>query len=687
MAKHAGFCSGVKKAVNTALNEAGIGTKYTIGPLIHNEHVVKDLREKGIIPVESINEVSEGTIIIRSHGVTPSVLQKARDKGLNIIDATCPFVKKAQKIVYKLPIEKYDIVIVGDHGHPEVEALLGWSGNRAYVVESPNEVNNLTLDARKQVALITQTTQPKENLQNVLKMLEKNEFEVKVFNTICRAAYNRQEAAKSLAKQVDVMIVIGGYDSANTLKLVDLCSKLCPTYHIEDSKAIEKKWFENKNIIGVTAGASTPNWIIEEVIEKMTQFSEGKPELEKQAEDFEENEEEIKKDVDDYMNDKIKSLNKWDIIKGNVVSVDKEEVLVDVGGKTEGVIPLDELSFFQVKDPSTFLQPGDEVEVQVIKVESEEGNPVLSKKRADQIRAWEKLQDAYDNDMIIEGKVVEVVRGGVLVDVGLRGFVPASLIGRSYIENLEGYLNEIIRLKVLELDKNKNKIVLSQKAVLDEEYEKKRNETWDSLKEGQIISGKVQRLTDFGAFIDIGGIDGLLHVSELSWGRVEYPKDVLEEGQEIEVQVLNFDREKDRVSLSLKRLLENPWQNINDKYSEGNIVKGKVVRTTSFGAFVEIEPGIEGLVHISQLSEEHVKKTEDVLSVGDEISVKVMSINSQEQKISLSLKEAEMEINKNSQKNSFHVSEVNNEQQDDDPGIKIGDLYGDLLKKRANEKK
>lgn len=726
MARHAGFCSGVKKAVNIALNEAGTGSKHTIGPLIHNKHVVEDLKEKGIIPIDSIDDIKEGTVIIRSHGVTPSILQKAKDKGLNIIDATCPFVKKAQKIVYDLSMENHNIVIVGDHGHPEVEALLGWSGDRAYIVKSSNEVNNLMLDAKEQVALIAQTTQPEENLQNVLETLEKEGIKVKVFNTICRAAYNRQEAAKALANQVDVMIVIGGYDSANTLKLVDLCSKLCPTYHIEDYEALDKKWFESKNIIGITAGASTPDWIIEGVIEKMTHFNEDKPELEKQADELEEKEtaevekeegnlknteaqdnsdeeyelsfsennkdkeakeEKSEKDNNDmygYMNDKAKTLNKWDIVKGKVVRVDKEEVMVDIGGKTEGIIPLNELSVFPQKDPLNILQSGDEVEVQVIKVEDKEGNPILSKKRADRIRAWEKLQIAYDNDTIIEGKVIEVVKGGVLVDVGLRGFIPASLIGRSYIENLENYLDENLRLKVIELDKSKNKLVLSQKAVLDEEQEKKRNETWNSLKEGKIITGTIQRLTDFGAFVDIGGIDGLLHVSEISWGRVEYPKDVLEEGQEIEVQVLNLDKEKDRISLSLKRLLDNPWHNIDEKYSEGSIVKGKVVRTTSFGAFVEIEPGIEGLVHISQLAEEHVKKTEDVLSVGDEIPVKIMSMNSQEQKMSLSLKEAQSEINKNSHSASSDNNEANVQQQDD-PGIKIGDLYGDLLKKRSNE--
>jgi 4-hydroxy-3-methylbut-2-enyl diphosphate reductase len=705
LAEHAGFCSGVKRAVQIALQKDDFGdNKYTLGPLIHNRHVVKELEDKGIKPIEYLDAVKDETVIIRSHGASPEVFQKADDLNIKVIDATCPFVKKAQKTVSELSEEDNDIVIVGDHGHPEVEALVGWSKNKAYVANNYEEVQKF--DLKPKVAVVAQTTQPKDNFNKVVKALKEKGLDVNIYNTICNATCQRQNSAYSLACKVDVMIVVGGYHSANTSKLAKICSQECLTYHIEHSGELQKEWFKGADKVGVTAGASTPDRIIEEVVEKMVEINEEMEKKEEQAKEVEQPVEETSADeaeeketsmdqnsVEGQLEKNLESFKKGDIITGQVVQINDDEVMVDVGGKSEGIIPVSELSVSKVEDPSTLVKPGDKIEVQVIKVENDEGHPILSKRRVEREKSWEKLEQAFDNEEIIEGKVLEVVKGGILVDVGLRGFVPASLVDTGYVENLENFVGETVTLKVIELDRNKNKIVLSRKVVLEEEIAKKREETWDNLEEGQVKKGTVQRLTGFGAFVDIGGVDGLLHVSEISWGRVDHPRDVLAEGQEVEVKVLSIDKEKERVSLGLKQLTESPWERAARTYPVGDIVSGKVLRTTPFGAFVEVEPGVEGLVHISQLAEEHIVKTEDVVNVGDEIKVKVLSVDTEAQRMSLSLKEAvakpkveeKKEVKKEKKKDFIKEDEIE-EDSLSESGVKLGDIYGDLLKRKNEEK-
>lgn len=571
------------------------------------------------------------------------------------------------------------------------------------MVDSPEEAKDLNLTSK--VAVVAQTTQPQENLENVEKVLKEKNIDVKVYNTICNATHQRQNSALSLAREVDVMVVIGGYNSANTRKLAKICSRECPTYHIEHSGELKKEWFVDTKKVGVTAGASTPDRIIEEVVEKMVEINQEQEKNEAQIEEVEQSaqtnaeeandveasaQENTQETVEEHLEEGLKTFKKGDVITGHVVQVNENEVMVDVGGKSEGIIPLSELSISRVEDPSAVVQPGDEIKVQVIKVEDEEGHPILSKRRVDRRRAWEKLEEAFGKGTEIEGTGLEVVKGGLLVDVGLRGFVPASLVDIGYVENLEEFVGKSLLLKVIELDKSKNKIVLSRKAILEEELERKRQRTWDELEEGQERDGVVRRLTDFGAFVDIGGVDGLLHVSEISWGRVDHPSDILSEGQEIKVKVLNVDRDKERVSLGLKQLAENPWNRAEEKYPVNSIVKGKVLRTTPFGAFVEIEPGVEGLVHISQLAEEHVEKTEDVVSVGDEIEVKVLGVDSEAQRMSLSLKEAKAkEAPKKEKKKEQRQPKVEEQEDTELPesGVKLGDLYGDLLRQKANESK
>lgn len=724
VADYAGFCFGVKRAVEKA-REAPKPVA-SLGMLIHNRQVVDQLAREGVRPVASLDEVNCGRILIRSHGTTPETLVRARNKGLEIIDATCPYVKRAQHLAQKMAAEGYQVIIVGDAAHPEVQGMLGWAGPGAVVVPDKKAAAALPFHPRR--AVLAQTTQPESRLEEVAAALRSNTDTLVVHNTVCQATHQRQEAAVRLARQVDVMVVVGGKESANTRHLAELCRATgTPTYHVERAGELCRQWFINTRRVGVTGGASTPAWIIEEVVGMLT--GEEKimvPEEEKEPVTTQEpvasgqpvapaepegnpaitgpeggaeppaaeaaksgafggqegpgvapgetgTPEEQRNEMQ-QITARMPELRRGNVVAGTVVQITDNEVMVDVGGKSEGVIPLNELSHRNVTDPHEVVAVGDTINVMVLRPENEEGHPVLSKRRADRRVAWEKLEEHLASGEEIQGEVIEVVKGGLLVDVGVRGFLPASLVERGYVEDLNAYLGQTLRLRVIELDRSKNKVVLSRKAILEEEYEKQRQATWNSLEVGQVRKGIVRRLTNFGAFVDLGGVDGLLHVSEISWGRVEHPRDALSEGQEIEVKILGIDREEGKVSLGRKQLLPNPWDTAAERYPVGTIVEGKILRLAPFGAFVEVEPGIEGLVHISQLADRHVDKPEDVVSIGDIIPVKVLGVDQQAQRMSLSLRQAIREKNRKQAKPAEKPAENQNES-----GVKLGDLFGDLF--------
>jgi 4-hydroxy-3-methylbut-2-enyl diphosphate reductase len=725
VADYAGFCFGVTRAVKQA-REAPKPVA-SLGALVHNQQVVEQLASEGVHPVNSLEEVDSGRVLIRSHGVTPEILAAAREKGLEVIDATCPYVARAQRLARKLAEEGYQVIIVGDPTHPEVKGLVGWAGPGAVVV--PNKEAAATLPFHPRRAVLAQTTQPEERLEKVAAVLRSNTDTLVVHNTVCHATRRRQEAAVNLARQVDIMVVVGGKESANTRHLAELCRATgTPTYHVERAGELCRQWFNNARRVGVTGGASTPAWIIEEVVamlaeqEKvMVPEDEKEPARKPEGADFApagennvievkpenspavtaagaedatvaagaaagpaepavaepaapgEQQEEQKNEMQ-QMETKIPELRRGSIVTGTVVQVNDNEVLVDVGGKCEGIIPLNELSHRNVTDPREVVAVGDTIDVMVLKPVNEEGHPVLSKRRADRRAAWDKLEEHLTSGAELQAEVIEVVKGGLLVDVGVRGFVPASLIERGYVEDLNAYLGKTLRLRVIELDRSKNKVVLSQKAILEEEYEKQRQATWDSLEVGQVRKGIVRRLTNFGAFVDLGGVDGLLHVSEISWGRVEHPRDALTEGQEIEVKILGIDREEGKVSLGRKQLLPNPWDTAASRYPVGAIVEGKVLRLAPFGAFVEVEPGIEGLVHISQLADRHVEKPEDVVNVGEVIPVKILGVDQEAQRMSLSLRQA---LRDRAKKQSKQVDKTQENQEES--GVKLGDLFGELF--------
>jgi 4-hydroxy-3-methylbut-2-enyl diphosphate reductase len=624
-----------------------------MGPLIHNPQVVQELADKGVTAVHDLNEIDGGTVIIRSHGVGPETIREAAGKRMDIVDATCPFVKKAQQLARELYEQGYQVVVVGDKEHPEVTGIVGWTENTGTVVESPVEAEGLP-PARK-YGVISQTTQPEENFNEIVRVLKEKGVQVKAYNTICHATRERQEEAVKLADKVEAMVVVGGKNSANTQKLARLCQRTgTPTYHIETAGELEKIDFSRVSTVGLTAGASTPDWIIEEVKRKMEEMNQQEKENEQTQ---------MEKAL------AVRELHRGDIVRGAVVQVRDDEVLVDVGGKSEGVIPLRECSCCDIRSPKEMFNVGDEVEVMVIKVQDDEGKILLSKRKVDAEKAWEQLSELVENQGKIEGTVTEVVKGGLLLDVGIQAFLPASLVERGYVDNLQQYIGRTLTAKVIEVRRDARKVVLSRKAVLEEENEKIKSATWSEIGEGQVRKGIVKRLTNFGAFIDIGGIDGLLHVSEMAWHRVGHPSEVLKEGDEVEVFVLSIDREKEKVSLSLKKVLPSPWVGIAERYSAGKIVDGKVIRLAPFGAFIELEPGVDGLAHISQLSERRVNHPSDVLSVGQEVKAKIIEADEVQGKISITLKGLAEDQEK------VEAAEYM-EKQETAPDVTIGELTG-----------
>ncbi len=675
MALKAGFCFGVKRAIDMARAtlDSKEGPIYSLGPLIHNPQVVSCLARMGLKEINDLGEIKEGTLVIRSHGVGPDLLETAREKGLEIVDATCPNVRRAQDLARELSRENIQVVVVGDKEHPEVQGIIGWTCGKAMVAENPEEAAELT--AAGPIGVVAQTTQPQENFDAVVDILRKTGAEVRVCNTICNATAERQKAALDLARQVDVMVVVGGKNSANTRKLASLChASGTRTYHIEEAGQMDPAWFRGVKVAGLTAGASTPDWIIEEVMRRMSEFEEINSSEEVNNEEVNNIEEGMKDAVE------VKAVRHGEIVTGTVVHVGLDEVMVDVGAKSEGIIPARELSCCEVTSIQDVVKVGDEIEVYVLKAEDNEGKLILSKEKADAEKAWVKLEEALNTQEPVQGTVREVVKGGLLVDVGVRAFLPASLVDRGYVEDLSKYLGQVISTRVIELNRGRKKVILSRKAVLEEEYARLREELLANLQENQVVKGIVRRLTQFGAFVDIGGVDGLLHISEMSWHRINHPSEVVNVGDEIEVMVLKIDRENEKISLGLKQVLPNPWDTVAEKYPVGSIVQAKVVRLAPFGAFVQLEPGVEGLVHISHLAERHVAKPDEVVTEGEEVNVKVLSVDPAEKRIRLSIREVARE----KQTREFQDYSHNKPQENSDV-VTIGDMVGDLFDKKDND--
>ncbi|NLV21400.1 MAG: bifunctional 4-hydroxy-3-methylbut-2-enyl diphosphate reductase/30S ribosomal protein S1 [Syntrophomonadaceae bacterium] len=649
IADEAGFCTGVRRAFHISEEMANSeGKWFTLGPLVHNKAVVDYFSQNGIEPLEDINNLAGDGIIIRSHGVSPQAMAVIQEKGLMIRDATCPLVKKVHEAARLLQSEGYDIIVFGDIHHPEVQGIMGWCNHKAQVITSIDEVQSQK--KFKKLGIISQTTRNENEFLAVVEALLPRAQEIRVFNTICSATRKRQEAARLLSAEVDCMLVIGDRNSSNTKTLAQECQNTgVATHVIESAQDLNPEWFKAGDKVGVSAGASTPDWIIKEVLDRMTQFDDGAPQeqiiqetqMETNAPRENDTSEENFAKMEAEMAD-IVSPSRGDIIKGIVVEVHDDDVMVDVGGKSEGIIPLREMSVKDVSSAKLLATVGEEIEVLVLKWD-DDGTILLSKKKVDSKRAMDKLEETFNEGGIVEGTITSSVKGGLLVDVGVIAFLPASHVEDGYVKNLDEYIGKTYSFKIIEFNRNKKRgsqIVLSRKQLVEAEKSKLKEQFWATIEEGQVLKGRIKRLVDYGAFIDLGGFEGLLHVSEIDHVRVEHPSAVFNEGDEIEVYILALDREKQRVSLSRKKLLKSPWEIVMEKYAEGDIVEGKVVRIAPFGAFVEIEPGVDGLVHISQLANYRVEKPQDVVAVSQIIRVKILSIDQEEKRIGLSLKEA-----------------------------------------------
>lgn len=620
LAKTAGFCFGVKRAVDTVYEQVEKGNVYTYGPIIHNEEVVKDLEEKGVrilADEQALKDLEAGTVVIRSHGVERSIYELIKEKGLELVDATCPFVKKIHNIVDTDSAKGKQIIIIGDKNHPEVMGIVGWCNQAPIVLESEEEAENLSFSGDKEISLVSQTTFNHKKFNKVVEIFKEKGYNISVYNTICNATEERQREAASIAKQVDAMIVIGGKNSSNTQKLFDISKKECAnTYYIQTLVDLDLAAFESVGRVGITAGASTPNQIIKEVHGSM-------------AEDF--------GTMFEASLAEESRISVGKIVKGTVIDVKDDEIILNINYKADGIITKNEYSNDMNISLKDKVQIGETIEAKVIKTNDGDGQVLLSVKRVAAEKANEKLEEAYNNEEVLKGIVTQVLDGGLSVTVEeARVFIPASLVSDTYEKDLTKYKDQEVEFKITEFNPRKRRIIGNRKMLIEAEKKAAKEALFARINVGDTVEGTVKNVTDFGAFIDLGGADGLLHISEMSWGRVENPKKLFAVGDSVKAIIKDIQGEK--IALSLKFEDTNPWLTADEKYAVGNVVTGKVARMTDFGAFVELEPGVDALLHVSQIAREHIEKPSSILSVGQEIEAKVVDFRLEERKISLSMK-------------------------------------------------
>ena len=638
VAAHAGFCFGVRRSVSAVDGLLASGKRITtLGPVIHNPAVIEGMKARGVVVAEEKEEVEGDTVVIRAHGAPKSVHDYFLKKGMEVVDTTCPFVERIHRRVREASAQGIPVLIVGEKEHAEVVGIRGWvEGSDCFIVYSAGEID--ALPPMQRACIVAQTTTPQALYDGLCAHLRERIPECEVFGSICKATVLHQSEARELAARVDVMLVVGGRNSSNTRKLFALCSEICKrTYFIEKAEQVAGIPITGNEIIGITAGASTPDEIIKEVVTRMSELdktitpqTDAPVEAQDSAQDSEFAAEFEKTLV---------SIRPGQTVTGTIVQVTDNEVCVNIGYKSDGLIPVAEL--INQENHREAYKVGDEIEVEVVKVNDGEGNVLLSQKNIVSRKNWDALVAKYENNEYVEGVGKDVVKGGLIVDVdGVRTFVPASQLSERYVEKIDQFVGKPMKLKIIEVDKQKRRLVASRKAVLAEESAAAKAAAWEKLEVGTIVHGIVRRLTDFGAFVDIGGVDGLIHITDLSWGRVKHPSDVVKPGDEVDVLVLALDRERERISLGLKQTKPKPWETAQVNYPVGSICEGKVVRIVTFGAFVELEPGLDGLVHISQIAPTRINKVEDVLHVGDMVRVRILDVNPEAKRISLSIRDA-----------------------------------------------
>ncbi len=619
VAKTAGFCFGVRRAVEQVEEQLRLGKKvYTYGPIIHNEEVVREFEEKGVsilYPEDEWETVEKGTIVIRSHGVTRAEQEKMQSYGFDVVDATCPFVKKIHKIAQEQSRAGRTVVIIGDETHPEVIGIKGWAEGKVFIADSAEKLEKMNIPETEKLCIVAQTTFNYKKFQELVEIFEKKRYDIIVLNTICNATQERQSEAARLAAMSEAMIVIGGKQSSNTKKLYEIAKNACGnTYYIQKLDDLDLSQFKSFRCVGITAGASTPNNIIKEVQKIMSEMS-----------------------FDQLLEESLKTIHNGEVVEGTVIRVKEDEIVLNIGYKADGIITRSEYTNTPNVDLTTLVKEGDTMQAKVLKVNDGEGQVLLTYKRLAAEKGNKKLEEAFNNKEVLTATVSAVLEGGLSVVIDeARIFIPASLVSDTYEKDLSKYKDQEIEFVISEFNPRRRRIIGDRKQLLVAKKAELQKELFARIQIGDVVEGKVKNVTEFGAFIDLGGVDGLLHISEMSWGRIESPKKVFKVGDTVKAFIKDIQGEK--VALSMKFPDQNPWADAEEKFAVGNIVTGKVARMTDFGAFVELVPGVDALLHVSQIAREHIEKPADVLKVGQEIEAKIVDFNLDDKKISLSVK-------------------------------------------------
>ena len=658
-ADSAGFCFGVNRAINIVNDLLEKGIKVcTLGPVIHNMEMVRELERRGCRAVENIDDIDkDATLVIRSHGVAQSVFDRLIEKQVDFQDATCPFVKKIQKIVSEADQENDIILIAGNKSHPEVRGIIGHCKSDSYTFNNEDELDELVNIIRnknyKSVLVVAQTTFDTKEWKKCVKKIKKLCTNAKIFDTICNATSVRQNEADLIASCSDFMVVIGDRHSSNTGKLFDICKKQCSnTVLIETADELNYSQVLKADKIGVTAGASTPARIIKEVLDTMNEIKSGEKNVE---ESFEE-----------MLEESLKNLNTNERVIGTVLSIAPNEVQVDVGRKQTGFIPVSELSNDPDANPQDIVKIGDKLELLIMKTNDQEGTIMLSKRRVDAIKGWEELKEKEESKEILSGKVTETVKGGVIVLYnGVKIFVPASQATFSRNDNLDELVGQEVDFRIIEVSQRgrRKRAIGSIRSVLKEQRAAQREEFWKTCEIGKRYKGVVKSITSYGAFVDLGGVFGMIHISELSWTHIKNPSEVVNVGDVVDVYVKDINEETKKISLGFKNAEDNPWEILKNNYSEGMVVNVKIVGLTSFGAFASIVPGIDGLIHISQIADRRIDKPADVLKVGETVEAKITAIDFDKKRVSLSMRALLAEEEQASEEESVEETAEKTEEQ------------------------
>ena len=642
LAKTAGFCFGVDRAVNKVEELLNDNKKVaTLGPLIHNPQYIESIKDRGALIAEKIEDVPSGyELVIRAHGITKELQDIIENNGIEYFDATCPFVKKIQNIAKNHTNENNILLIAGDEKHPEVEGFRSYAKGASFVFKSAKELqellDNKAFNSDMEIIYVAQTTFSLEEYKKCTNIITKYCTKVKIYETICDATAKRQKDACNLAHSCDIIIIIGGRISSNTQKLKNVCEKYAKTYLIESAEELSDIDFSGCTKVGVTAGASTPVCIIKEVLKTMSETINNIESAEAVGQAVADSEISFEQMLDESL----KSLNSDQKVVGTVLRVTPTEIQVDIGRKQTGIIPYDEFSADPTVDPMSSVKVGDEIKLIIMKTNDQDGFITLSKKRYDAQANWEVIAAAKDNGEILEGVVAEVLnRGVIVISKSVRVFIPASQATLSRNDKLEDLLGKSVQFRIIDVDNRRRRVVGSISSVLREARKTSRDAFWAQIEVGQKYEGTVVSLTEFGAFVELAqGVQGLCHKSELSWNRIKHPSEVVAVGDKLEVTIKNIDAEAKKISLGFKKIEDSPWEILKRDFPVGSVIDVQIVSLTTFGAFAQIMPHIQGLIHISQISNHRVEKPQDELNIGDTVKVMITNIDFEKKHISLSIR-------------------------------------------------